>query len=80
MQDRYEKPLPQNLLYESFKCDDATRSLWGNIVVVKSDTSGQVCDVVERDMFFIERLVYRQVNSTIDTISPLTCPRTRQLF
>lgn len=52
-------PTPRNLLFESFKCEDAKRTVWGNIVVVKTDRSGQVCDVKERDVFFIERLVYR---------------------
>lgn len=58
-QRQYDKSIPRSVLYESFKGSDATRSVWGNIVVVKSDRDGLVCDVLEKDLFFIEWLVYR---------------------
>lgn len=57
-------PKPRNLLFETFKCEDAKRTVWGNIVVVKSDRNGKVVDVKERDIFFIERIVYRCVQNT----------------
>lgn len=55
---RITPPLPRNILFETFKCENAQRSVWGNLVVVKSDKYGHVCDIKERDLFFIETQVY----------------------
>ncbi|KAJ3520267.1 hypothetical protein NMY22_g12830 [Coprinellus aureogranulatus] len=53
--------IPRNRLFDSFKCGDAIRTVRGNILVVKSSRDGLVTDVLERDLFFVERLVYRRV-------------------
>lgn len=51
---------PRNELYDSFKMYGSNhRMIWGNIVVVKSENNGRVCDVLERDLTFIEQLVSR---------------------
>jgi hypothetical protein len=59
---------PKNLVYNTFKVRDAfgfgassVRTVWGNIMVVKSDREGVVLDVQERDLYFIETLVHRPV-------------------
>ncbi|KAF5317854.1 hypothetical protein D9611_015089 [Ephemerocybe angulata] len=51
--------LPVNDLYESYKCEDGVRTVWGNIVVVKTDRMGEVCDMVEKDIGVAELLIYR---------------------
>ncbi|KAF5309094.1 hypothetical protein D9611_014961 [Ephemerocybe angulata] len=50
--------LPVNDLYESYKCEDGVRTVWGNIVVVKTDRMGEVCDMVEKDIGVAELLIY----------------------
>lgn len=35
------------------------RSVHGNIMVIKSDCLGYVCDVIERDLYFVERILVR---------------------
>lgn len=37
--------------------------MMGNILVIKTDSMGYVHDVLERELYFIERLVYRHVAS-----------------
>ncbi|RXW11174.1 hypothetical protein EST38_g14681, partial [Candolleomyces aberdarensis] len=49
---------PKNKLYDSFQAGDGRNSVKGNIMVVKSDNRGLVCDVQERDIGHIEWLVY----------------------
>ncbi|KAJ3516298.1 hypothetical protein NMY22_g14244 [Coprinellus aureogranulatus] len=57
--------VPRNRLYDTFKVRDSgdfggQTQLFGNVLVVKSDRDGTVADVLERDLFFVERLVHRR--------------------
>lgn len=54
-------PLPRNELYDQLKGFYGSRTVYGNILVIKSDPSGNALNVLERELFFIERLVYRLV-------------------
>lgn len=56
-----EQPLPRNELYERLKGQFGSRTVYGNVLVIKTDTLGLVCDVLDRELFFVERLVYRSV-------------------
>lgn len=47
------------MTYDNLKGIDGQKTVYGNILVVKSDSLGFVCDVLERDVFFVERLVCR---------------------
>lgn len=50
--------MPRNALYDSFKMQDGRHSHFGNIIVVKTNSDGVVVDMCERDLYFIEVLVY----------------------
>ncbi|TEB19411.1 hypothetical protein FA13DRAFT_1802296 [Coprinellus micaceus] len=56
--------LPRNNLFDTFKIRDPGQFgipgvvVSGNILVVKADRRGLVQDVLERDLFFVERLLY----------------------
>lgn len=51
-------PSPRNERFDQLKCHDATKTVNGNLVIVKSLPCGTVQDVLERELFFVERLVY----------------------
>ena len=53
------------MLYDSFKMSDGRHSHFGNIMVVKSNSEGVVVDVCERDLYFIEVLVYGPPSSAL---------------
>ena len=52
---------PRNRIYDSLGGSDSINSIKGNIVIVKTSTSGIVTDVEERDITHIEWLVYQYV-------------------
>lgn len=51
---------PRNELYSLIKAraGEGVRTVWGNILVVKADKEGKVCDVIREDIYFVETLVY----------------------
>ncbi|KAF5309726.1 hypothetical protein D9611_014435 [Ephemerocybe angulata] len=76
--------LPVNERYESYKCSDAVRTVWGNIVVVKSDRLGTVCDMEAVDLGLAEFLVYSYIedDAIYDhplIVDPLVIPVERAL-
>lgn len=64
--------IPRNKLYSKLMEFTNLRTVVGNILVVKSDRLGHVCDVLERDLYFIERLLYRYDLDAAPTIACLT--------
>jgi hypothetical protein len=50
---------PWNNVYDSFKAGDGKNTVKGNIIIVKSDNKGIICDVLERDLGHIEWVVYQ---------------------
>ncbi|KAF5318409.1 hypothetical protein D9611_013936 [Ephemerocybe angulata] len=73
--------LPLNQLYSLFKAraGSGIRSVWGNVLVVKADKDGIVCDVVVEDLYFVETLVYsffedKRLYDVPRGINPLVSP------
>ncbi|KAF5338624.1 hypothetical protein D9611_012735 [Ephemerocybe angulata] len=77
--------LPVNDLYESYKCEDGVRTVWGNIVVVKTDRMGEVCDMVEKDIGVAELLIYslfeddNKYNHPL-VVNPLVSPKPKSYW
>ncbi|KAF6752797.1 hypothetical protein DFP72DRAFT_849572 [Ephemerocybe angulata] len=63
---------PRNRMYDSLKVETAAtwplRSVYSNIVVVKSTREGRVCNVEEKDRSLIEMLVYSFPTHTDDAL------------
>ncbi|KAF6753354.1 hypothetical protein DFP72DRAFT_1069344 [Ephemerocybe angulata] len=57
---------PRNRLYDTLKVGYLTRAVYGNVVVVKSNRkTGQVQDVLERDLHHIESLLQSYVEDSV---------------